>query len=184
MSWSAKRLLSERITLSPRAAWRQRRRCCEEAGTRLHFAPAWQHWAEPCHATAMPARQVALGPRSPCHSNLLCVVSRPQSAAAHRLHPEESEVAELVYSRVAAEAGGDEADAAAEAVIEVRALVDKGAGFCSTSPSWWAVWQTAAIWACSSITVNAAQSNLPFTAAAGCGGARGSPAAREAPSHC
>lgn len=49
-------------------------------------------------------------------------VPSAQSAAAHRLHPEESEVAELVHRRVAAEAGGAEAEVAAEAVIKVRAM--------------------------------------------------------------
>ena len=84
----------------------------------------------------MQAPQLALGPRSPYHSTLLCLRSLPQSASAHRLHPEESEVAELVHRRVAAEAGGAEADAAAEAVIEVRSLVvDRVAGCCSTAPS-------------------------------------------------
>lgn len=42
-----------------------------------------------------------------------------QSAAAHRLHPEESEVAALVRRRVAAELGGPDAEALADAIIEV-----------------------------------------------------------------
>ncbi|EFN56646.1 hypothetical protein CHLNCDRAFT_51642 [Chlorella variabilis] len=40
-----------------------------------------------------------------------------QSAAAHRLHPEESEVAALVHRRVAAEMGGSEAEQLAEAIL-------------------------------------------------------------------
>jgi hypothetical protein len=43
-----------------------------------------------------------------------------QSAAAHRLHPEESEVAALVRRRVAADMGGPQAEELADAIIEVR----------------------------------------------------------------
>ena len=52
---------------------------------------------------------------------------RLQSAAAHRLHPDESEVAALVRRRVAAELGGPQAEELAEAIIEVRChLIEAG----------------------------------------------------------
>ncbi|KAL4443362.1 hypothetical protein ABPG75_011099 [Micractinium tetrahymenae] len=46
------------------------------------------------------------------------LAAEAQSAAAHRLHPEESEVAALVRRRVAAEMGGPDAEALADAIIE------------------------------------------------------------------
>lgn len=50
-----------------------------------------------------------------CH---LC--SPLQSAAAHRTHPEESEVVALVWRRVTAEPGGADAEQLADAIIEVE----------------------------------------------------------------
>ncbi|PSC75461.1 hypothetical protein C2E20_1122 [Micractinium conductrix] len=46
------------------------------------------------------------------------MAAEAQSAAAHRLHPEDSEVTALVRRRVAAELGGPDAEALANAIIE------------------------------------------------------------------
>lgn len=60
-------------------------------------------------------------PRTP----LLPTPFRPfQSAAAHRQHPEESDIAALVKQRVAEQMGGPEADELAAAIIEVGGWVN------------------------------------------------------------
>ena len=103
-----------------------------------------------------------------------------QSAAAHRLHPEESEVAELVHRAVAAEAGGREAEAAAEAIIEACA--------CKARPR--LIRSTLARcrrYVCCGQSLPAAASSKPFgiatRLAAGGRDAGGTPATAQAPTH-